>query len=318
MGEVIISHRQDIDGIFAAAIFLIKHPRARVYFTNYGKDEMRRLEEIIRSEAARRTRGLIVVSDFNLNESLAEGVVQGIEFATSRGWRFVYLDHHEWSPGLRKRVDSVAELVINKRKCASELVRERFARNSPVARSLADLAAWADFSKPGLGLGPPLGDLIAYYNYLKNGESKLVELARLLAKGAIWSVGLNADWRRFANEQKRAKRQLIESTRTFKVGRWKLALAEMADFLQTSTACQSVLEFSRADLVAVYTLSGKVSFRRREGNPTPLNDVARALNPAGGGHAFAAGSFLGRKVKDSRSALRAEREILAAFAKVLE
>ncbi len=316
LGETIISHRQDIDGVFAAAIFLIRYPDAKVYFTNYGKGEMGRLEGIIRRGASRTASELMVISDFNLNEHVAGGVMQAIDYALSRKARFVYLDHHEWSPRLRRRMRSKVELIIYKRRCAAELVQRRFAGNSRLAHSLADLASWADFFKPGPGLGAPLGSLIAYYNYLEHGEARLIGLARLIAKGELWNVKYNEDWRRFAKLHSRANERLIQSAKVFTVGRAKIAIARMADLMHPSVACRSVLESTGADLVAAFTPSGRVSFRRKKGNRTPLHKVAMALHETGGGHAFAAGSYLGHAVRDRTGARRARRQIVIAFRKV--
>ena len=133
-------HRADVDGIFSAAIFLTTHPTAKIFFTNYGKDETLRMCRLIRKTARESSVGRMVVADINLSDAVASDVVEAVRFAKSKRWKILWLDHHRWDPKVASSLGSVASMEIDTTRCASELVWSNLAPKNRTARKLAKIA----------------------------------------------------------------------------------------------------------------------------------------------------------------------------------
>ncbi len=310
-------HRADVDGIFSAAIFLTTHPQAQVFFTNYGSDEIARMCRLVRSVSRSKRAGRIVVADIHLTEAVVEVVVEALEFAKSRGWRILWLDHHRWDPKVKLRLKTVASVEIDTRRCAADLVWSRTAYKNSTARSLAQIAHVIDLGKKGPGSGAMLTDIITHYNHEKNRDSKLVKLARQISQGTLWTLVENDPWRKYVKDRETKITSLIDNTRAYRVGKFQVAIGKSHETIGSSKACRTILEKSKADIGVMFTRRGRLSLRRKDGAAVPLNKIAEAINPMGGGHEFAAGSFLGFRVRSREDARKARRIILSAIRNTL-
>ena len=75
MKVLIFSHESDLDGLYSAAIGLIRYPQAITLFQDYGVENFNVLGEHIYSSIrleTTETRGKIIIADLGLNDDLIE------------------------------------------------------------------------------------------------------------------------------------------------------------------------------------------------------------------------------------------------------
>jgi oligoribonuclease NrnB/cAMP/cGMP phosphodiesterase (DHH superfamily) len=309
-------HRADVDGIFSAAIFLTTHPSAKIFFTNYGKDETLRLCRLIKNIARESSVGRMVVADINLSDAVAADVVEAVRFAKSKRWKILWLDHHRWDPKVASSLRSVASMRIDTTRCASELVWSNLAPKNRTARKLAQIAHVIDLGIKQPGSGAMLTDLITCYNQVKRGDSKLVKLASQISQGILWTLNENDPWRVYVKVREKKIERLTDTMRVYRVRKLKIAIGMSDEALGSTKACGVILAKSNADIAISFNPTGKISLRRKEGVTVPLNKIAHAINPLGGGHEFAAGSFLPFRVRSKYDVEKARRTILNSIREV--
>ena len=86
-----ITNEQDVDGLFCGAILKNAFPDTFIFLTNYGRENMKRIADVIKFNVCKSSkRGTIVVSDLALNNNLED--IKPIEEATNQskrnGWDF--------------------------------------------------------------------------------------------------------------------------------------------------------------------------------------------------------------------------------------
>jgi oligoribonuclease NrnB/cAMP/cGMP phosphodiesterase (DHH superfamily) len=311
-------HRADVDGVFSAAIFLTTHPQAKIFFTDYGNYETLRLCRLIKRVAMSGSVGRIVVADINLSDAAAANVIKAAGFAKSRHWSILWLDHHRWDPKVASALRKVAFLRIDTTKCGADLVWRHLANKNRTARRLAQIAHVIDLGKKQPGSGAMLTDIITCYKQLDTGDSKLTKLANQISRGTLWTLNENAPWQSYVKAREKKIERLTDTMRIYKIRKLRIAIGVGDEALGSSKACSVILAESGADIgIVAFTPTGKISLRRREHVTVPLNRLAHAINPLGGGHEFAAGSFLSFKVRSSDDARKARTTILSAIRRVI-
>ena len=127
MKVFIFSHESDLDGLYSAAIGLIRYPQATTVFLGYGADNFNKIGNFLYSATHySKERGLVIISDLGLNDDLIEICKQMFSDATRNGWKIMWVDHHPWS---QQAIDSVKQLVevvldASGNKCAADLMYE--------------------------------------------------------------------------------------------------------------------------------------------------------------------------------------------------
>ncbi len=290
MKVMIFSHESDLDGLYSAAIGLLRYPQAMTIFLGYGVENFQKLGNFIYSATHYSPeRGLIIISDLGLNDDLIETCRQIFSDAVRNGWKIMWIDHHHWSQQAIDAVKPLVEVVLDTSgtKCASDLMYETFLPGSELAARLAGMAHTMDFFTKDQYL-TPISELIRYYQTFPNFYDRLSELARKSAKGILWDVEMQSDYNDYARLRDEARIQVFATIQVRPVGRFKVAYVQSSPYLQNSLFSEEVFAKTNADLIMFYSTKGKVSIRRSN-DAISCRDVAANLHE-GGGHAYAAGA----------------------------
>lgn len=290
MKVMIFSHESDLDGLYSAAIGLLRYPQAMTIFLGYGLENFQKLGTFIHSATHYSPeRGLIVIADLGLNDDLIETCRQTFSEAVRNGWKIIWVDHHPWSQQAIDAVKPFIEIVLDAagNKCAADLMYEKFVPDNALAAKLASMAHTMDFFTKDQYL-TPISELIRYYQTFPNFYERLSELARKSARGILWDVEMQGDYNDYSRLRDEAKAQVFATIQVKPVGRFKVAFVQSSPYLQSSLFSEEVFEKTGADLAMFYSVKGKVSIRRNN-DAISCRAVAENL-PEGGGHVYAAGA----------------------------
>ena len=99
----------------------------------------------------------------------------------------VWLDHHSWCEGVKRRVESFATLILSEdkeQKCASDLIVENFGLKKRTAcERMTKFAHIIDFRLPQVHTLPPLPEIITFYRSLPDSYSKLQLIVEKASRG---------------------------------------------------------------------------------------------------------------------------------------
>ncbi len=290
MKVMIFSHESDLDGLYSAAIGLLRYPQAMTIFLGYGAENFQRLGNFIYSATHYSPeRGLIIIADLGLNDDQIETCRQIFSDAVRNGWKIMWVDHHPWSQQAIDVVRPLVEIVLDGsgNKCAADLMHETLLPDNALAGKLAGMAHTMDFFTKDQYL-TPISELIRYCQTFPDFYDRLSGLARKSAKGILWDVEMQGDYNDYVRLRDEAKKQVLATMQIRKVGRFNVAYVQSSPYLQSSLFSEEVFARTNADLAMFYSIKGKVSIRRNN-DSISCRDVAANL-PEGGGHAYAAGA----------------------------
>jgi uncharacterized protein len=315
MKVIIFSHESDLDGLYSAAIGLMRYPQAMTVFLGYGAENFSKLGNFIYSAARYSPSecGQIVIADLGLNDELIETCRKIFSDAVLKGWKIMWVDHHPWSQQAIEAVKSFVEIVLDAsgRKCAADLMYETLLPGNVLAAKLASMAHTMDFFTKDQYL-TPISELIRYYQTFPDFYYRLSNLAEKSAKGILWDVEMQSDYNSYVRLRDEAKAQVFASLQTRQVGRFKVAYVQSSPYLQNSLFSEEVFANTKADLVMFYSTKGKVSIRRNN-DLISCRSIAANLSE-GGGHDYAAGATFKSDPSDTAAVIL---ELQAAVAKAL-
>jgi len=314
MKVFIFSHESDLDGLYSAAIGLIRYPQATTVFLGYGLDNFSKIGNFLYSATHySKERGLVIISDLGLNDDLIETCKQIFSDAVRNGWKLMWVDHHPWSQQAIDSVKPLIEIVLDPsgNKCAADLMHETLLPGHQLAGKLASMAHTMDFFTKDQYL-TPISELIRYYQTFPDFYNRLSELARKSAAGILWDVDMQSDYNDYVRLRDEAKAQVLATMQVRPVGNFKVAFVQSSPYLQSSLFSEEVLEKTKADLVLFYSSKGKVSIRRNN-DSISCRDIAANL-PEGGGHAYAAGATFKSDPADTAAVIS---ELEAAISKAM-
>ena len=314
MKVMIFSHESDLDGLYSAAIGLLRYPQAMTIFLGYGAENFQKLGKFVDSATYYSPeRGLIIIADLGLNDDLIEICKPIFSDAVRNGWKITWVDHHPWSQQAIDAVKPFVEIVLDTsgNKCAADLMHEILLPGNKLAIKLAGMAHTMDFFTKDQYL-TPISELIRYYQTFPDFYERLSELARKSANGVLWDVQMQSDYNDYVRLRDEAKGQVFATVQVRPVGRFKIAYVQSSPYLQNSLFSEEVFAKTNADLVMFYSTKGKVSIRRNN-DAISCRDVAANL-PEGGGHAYAAGATFKSDPSDTSAVIS---ELEAAVAKAL-
>lgn len=319
MKVLIFSHESDLDGLYSAAIGLVRYPQAMAIFLGYGADNLSKMGNFIHSASQHSSeRGLIIIADLGLNDELIEPCVEILSSAEADGWKIMWIDHHPWSEQAVRAAGQFAEIVLDTsgKKCASELMHERLIPGNALGELLGRMAHVMDFFTKDQYL-TPITELIRYYQTFPDFYDRMLELAHKSAKGILWDVDMQADYVSYAKLRDEAKGQVISTIQVRPAGQYKVAYVHSSPYLNSSLFSEEVFARTGADLVMFYSPKGKVSIRRNN-DTISCRDVASKL-PEGGGHAYAAGAVFKSDPSNVAAVIsELEKAVLAAVSSVPE
>jgi len=292
LNSIIVSHESDVDGVFSAAIALMRYPQSKVMFTSYGKDNFLRISDLIYKEVvATQGNGLIIFTDLGLNDDLISPISDTFSFLKSNSWSVLWIDHHPWSEkalNLFQKIETF-HLVLDRggNKCASELIYEHLLYGNNKAKQLASIAHTSDYLLKDQDI-PPLPELIVYYRTLSNFYSKITGLAKRVSDGILWDTEMQSDFNNYVNLRNEAKSNSLKMIRIQELsGGLKMAIIPVSSYIQTSLFSEEIFQKTAVDVAFFFNKEGKISIRRN--NPViECNKIANELLE-GGGHEYAAG-----------------------------
>jgi uncharacterized protein len=291
MKVIIFSHESDLDGLYSAAIGLMRYPEATTVFLGYGAENFSKLGNFIYSATRYSPSecGQIVIADLGLNDDLIETCRNTFSDAVLKGWKVMWVDHHPWSQQAIEEVKPFVEIVLDAsgRKCAADLMYETLLPGNILAAKLASMAHTMDFFTRDQYL-TPISELIRYYQTFPDFYYRLSNLAVKSAKGILWDVEMQSDYNSYVHLRDEAKSQVFASLQIRQVGRFKVAYVPSSPYLQISLFSEEVFANTKADLAMFYSIKGKVSIRRN--NDSISCRMVAANLPEGGGHDYAAGA----------------------------
>src|SRR5215204_5009247 len=315
MKVIIFSHESDLDGLYSAAIGLMRYPQAMTVFLGYGAENFSKLGNFIYSAARYSPSecGQIVIADLGLNDELIETCRKIFSDAVLKGWKIMWVDHHPWSQQAIEAVKSFVEIVLDAsgRKCAADLMYETLLPGNVLAAKLASMAHTMDFFTKDQYL-TPISELIRYYQTFPDFYYRLSNLAEKSAKGILWDVEMQSDYNNYVRLRDEAKAQVFASLQIRPVGSFKVAYVHSSPYLQNSLFSEEVFVNTNADLVMFYSTKGKVSIRRNN-DLISCRSIAANLSE-GGGHDYAAGATFKSEPSDTAAVIL---ELEAAVAKAL-
>src|SRR5919112_2732796 len=315
MKVIIFSHESDLDGLYSAAIGIMRYPQAMTVFLGYGAENFSKLGSFIYSAArdSPSQRGQIVIADLGLNDDLIETCRKIFSDAVLKGWKIMWVDHHPWSQQAIEAVKPFVEIVLDAsgRKCAADLMYETLLPGNIIAAKLASMAHTMDFFTKDQYL-TPISELIRYYQTFPDFYYRLSNLAEKSAKGILWDVEMQSDYNGYVHLRDEAKAQVFASMQIREAGKFKVAYIQSSPYLQSSLFSQEVFSKTNTDLVMLYSTKGKVSIRRNN-NAISCRRVAANL-PEGGGHDYAAGATFKSDPSDTAAVIS---ELQAAVTKAL-
>ena len=295
-----ITHEQDVDGLFCAAILKNTFRNTLVFLTNHGHQNMKRVADVLATNVTRSKKsGTIIFSDLSINSLEDVDTIEKSSFkAKEYGWNIVWLDHHYWNEETKKRVQSFSKLILSpehEQKCAAELVYQQFAKDRTACRRMAEFAHVVDFRLPGVHNLPPLPEIITYYRSMPNAYSKLQQLIEKFSRGIFWDEDLQEEYdSKYLPLKEDALLSALNSLSLHNIGNYVIAVAESPKVIAKSILAEKIFaENPEAIIVVLFSPDGKISIRRKPGANIRCDVIASKLN--GGGHSYAAGATITRK-----------------------
>ncbi|MFL6481364.1 MAG: DHH family phosphoesterase [Nitrososphaera sp.] len=312
MKVIIFSHESDLDGLYSAAIALIRYPQAITVFLGYGAESFSKLGTFIHSASRYLPPegGKVIVSDLGLNDELIDTCRKLFSDSTLNGWKIMWVDHHPWSEEAIESVKPFVEIVLDTsgRKCAADLMYETLLPGNILAAKLASMAHAMDFFTKDQYL-TPISELIRYYQTFPDFYYRLSDLAVKSTKGILWDVEMQSDYDSYVSLREKAKEEVFASMQIREVGKFKVAYAQSSPYLQSSLFSQEIFSRTTADLVMLYSTKGKVSIRRNN-DAISCRSIAANL-PDGGGHDYAAGATFKSDPSDTAAVILELQEAIA-------
>jgi uncharacterized protein len=293
---ILCSHISDLDGIYSAAIGLIKYQNVALSFHNYGHSNFQRMfntiiRKIENANGNGNGNGVVIISDLGINSGIEELCLEMIAKINQMDWKVTWVDHHPWPKKSMKLLKNISTLIHDEsgRSCAAELMFRYFTPRNKVAKQLALMAHSLDFMT-NIEFLPPVSALIQYYRNLSNSQDKLTGLARRSATGIFWDTEMHEDYLRYLTVYNREKTRALSSILIRHIQGFEVAFVPVSDYIQTSLFAKDVFVATDADLAIFYNKDGKVSIRRNN-DRISCRRIADSLEE-GGGHDFAAGGKL--------------------------
>jgi uncharacterized protein len=289
---ILCSHISDMDGIYSAAIGLIKYQNLELSFHNYGLSNFRRMFNTIMVKIGDlKGSGIVIISDLGVNDSIEKLCIEMITRIKQNQWKVIWIDHHPWPKKAMILMNRISTIVHDDsgRFCAAELMYRYFTPRNKVAKQLSVMAHSSDFMVDIDSL-PPVSSLIQYYRNLSNPQEKLTVLARKSATGILWDTEMQEDYLRYLSIYSIEKGKALNSILIRSIQGFKVAFIPVSDYIQTSLFAKNVFDMTHSDLALFYKNDGKISIRRNNARIS-CRRVADLLME-GGGHDFAAGGKL--------------------------
>lgn len=309
MRVIICSHESDIDGIYSASVALMKFPGANLSFYNYGLDNFKKMFDYIENESKKSTKGLVVISDLGINDEKVSALcVDLIQYMNKRKWSVIWVDHHPWQKKSMMSIRKLCKLFHNSsgKKCATEIMYEKFMYKNKVAEQLKLIAHSSDFMTNIKSHDSRVSELIHFYRNSVNSREKLEFLVHKASKGILWDSDMQMDYLKFLKVADFQKRESLKTLTIKKILSFDVAFVFTYPYVQASLFSHELFSNLNVDLVMLINRLGKVSIRRNS-DRLSCSKIAAFL-VEGGGHEFASGGMLKSNPKDFTACMKEMEE----------
>jgi oligoribonuclease NrnB/cAMP/cGMP phosphodiesterase (DHH superfamily) len=310
MRVIICTHEADIDGMYSASVALMRYPRAKVSFYNYGLDNFKKMFDYLKYESKTKD-GLAIISDLGINDDNVSNLcVESIQYLKKRQWAVIWVDHHPWH---RKSLISIRKLVklfhdSSGKKCATELMYEKLMYKNKNAEQLKSIAHSSDFMSNIKNHDSRLSELIHFYKNSANSKQNLESLVQKASKGILWDSDMQKDYTKFIKISDFQKKESLKTLTIKKILSLNVAFAFTYPYVQTSLFSHELFSNMKVDLAMLFNRRGKVSIRR-DTNRISCNKIASYL-VEGGGHDFASGGKLLSNPRDINACIKEMEEAI--------
>jgi len=310
MRVIICTHEADIDGMYSASVALMRFPRSKVSFYNYGRDNFKKMFDYLKYESKTKD-GLAIISDLGINDdNVSDLCVESIQYLKKRHWSVIWVDHHPWH---RKSLVSIRKLVklfhdSSGKKCATELMYEKFMYKNKNAEQLKSIAHSSDFMSNVKNHDFRLSELIHFYKNSANSKQSLESLVQKASKGILWDSDMQKDYTKFIKISDFQKKESLKTLTIKKILSLKVAFAFTYPYVQTSLFSHELFSNPKIDLAMLFNRRGKVSIRRNT-DRISCNKIASYL-VEGGGHDFASGGKLQSNPRDIKACIKEMEEAI--------
>ena len=310
MRVIICTHEADIDGMYSASVALMRYPRAKVSFYNYGLDNFKKMFDYLKYESKTKD-GLAIISDLGINDDTVSNLcVESIQYLKKRQWAVIWFDHHPWH---RKSLISIRKLVklfhdSSGKKCATELMYEKLMYKNKNAEQLKSIAHSSDFMSNIKNHDSRLSELIHFYKNSANSKQNLESLVQKASKGILWDSDMQKDYTKFIKISDFQKKESLKTLTIKKILSLNVAFAFTYPYVQTSLFSHELFSNMKVDLAMLFNRRGKVSIRR-DTNRISCNKIASYL-VEGGGHDFASGGKLLSNPRDINACIKEMEEAI--------
>jgi len=310
MRVIICTHEADIDGMYSASVALMRYPRAKVSFYNYGLDNFKKMFDYLKYESKRKD-GLAIISDLGINDDNVSNLcIESIQYLKKRQWAVIWVDHHPWH---RKSLISIRKLVklfhdSSGKKCATELMYEKLMYKNKNAEQLKSIAHSSDFMSNIKNHDSRLSELIHFYKNSANSKQNLDSLVQKASKGILWDSDMQKDYTKFIKISDFQKKESLKTLTIKKILSLNVAFAFTYPYVQTSLFSHELFSNMKVDLAMLFNRRGKVSIRR-DTNRISCNKIASYL-VEGGGHDFASGGKLQSNPRDIKACIKEMEEAI--------
>ena len=310
MRVIICTHEADIDGIYSASVALMRFPRSKVSFYNYGLDNFKKMFDYLKYESKTKD-GLAIISDLGIDDDNVSSLcVESISYLKKRHWSVIWVDHHPWH---RKSLMSIRKLVklfhdASGKKCATELMYEKFMYKNKNAEQLKSIAHSSDFMSNVKNNDSRLSELIHFYKNSANSKQNLESLVQKASKGILWDSDMQKDYTKFIKISDFQKKESLKTLTIKKISSFNVAFAFTYPYVQTSLFSHELFSNMKIDLAMLFNRRGKVSIRRNT-DRISCNKIASYLIE-GGGHEFASGGKLQSNPRDIKACIKEMEEAI--------
>jgi oligoribonuclease NrnB/cAMP/cGMP phosphodiesterase (DHH superfamily) len=309
MRVIICSHEADIDGIYSASVALMKFPRANLSFYSNGLDNFKKMFDYIKNESKKSATGLVVISDLGINDDKVSALcVDSIQYLKKRQWSIIWVDHHPWQEKSLMSIRKLCKLFHNAsgKKCATEIMCEKFMYNNKSAEQLKMIAHSSDFMTDIKRHDFRVSELIHFYRNSVNSRHKLDFLAQKASKGILWDSDMQEDYVKFLKVADLQKRESLKTLTIKKILSFDVAFVFIYPYVQASVFSHELFLNLKVDLVMLINHHGNVSIRRNSDRLSCSKIAAYLVE--GGGHEFASGGMLKSNPKDFTACIKEMQE----------
>ena len=299
MRVIICTHKADIDGIYSAAVALMKFPNSKVSFYDYGLNNFKKMFEYLKYESEKTKSGLAIISDLGINDdNVFDLCLDTIQYLKKRQWSVIWIDHHPWH---RKSLILIRKLVrlffdSSGNKCATEIIYEKLMYKNKIAEQLKLIAHSSDFMTNLKSHDSRLSELIHFYKISINSERNLESLVQKASRGILWDSEMQNDYTKFIKVCDYQKQASLKTLRIKKIFSFNVAFVFTHPYVQASLFSHELFSNMKIDLAMLFNRRGKVSIRRNTAKIS-CRKIASYL-VEGGGHEFASGAKLKSKTRD--------------------